>query len=93
MKRTDHVIEQHLSYFKNSTLSQFNKIIIIGHSLSKIDMPYFREIINKAINVKEYIITYHEEKNRKNIEKRASIFRGNKVFINSDDDFDFDLLK
>lgn len=52
-KKTLDVIENNKSYFEN--LDSIENIVVIGHSLSDVDIPYFKEIIdnnsdNKAIN-------------------------------------------
>jgi len=58
-KDTKQIISENQSFFNN--LSNVEKVIIIGHSLSDIDMPYFQEISKKTVNVKEWKITYHGE--------------------------------
>lgn len=47
-KKTEEVLKKNKDYFK--TLSNIKNIVVIGHSLSDVDDPYFKEIINSNIN-------------------------------------------
>lgn len=58
-KDTKQIISENQSFF--DSLSNVKKVIVFGHSLSNIDMPYFQEISKKAVNVREWKITYHGE--------------------------------
>lgn len=86
-KNTNQIISDNSDFF--NSLSKVDKIIIIGHSLSDIDIPYFKTISEKAINVKKWMITYYDEDNLTNIKNQASIFtnkNSNIKFINLEDD-------
>jgi hypothetical protein len=50
-KDTEQVISENRNFFDN--LSNIEEAIILGHSLSDIDMPYFQEISKNATNVKK----------------------------------------
>jgi hypothetical protein len=82
IKDTAYIIKKHKSFFDSSSLNQFDKIIIIGHSLSEIDLPYFEKIANNATNVNNCIITYHGEKELRDVRSKSFKIRGKKVFIN-----------
>lgn len=43
------------------SISKVETIIVIGHSLSAVDYPYFKEIINNNKNIKEtkWYISWH----------------------------------
>lgn len=41
-------------------LSDISKVVVIGHSLSHIDLPYFQEIVSKTNNV-NWQVYYHSE--------------------------------
>lgn len=43
-KRTDRVITQHQPFFRS--LSDIRTVLVMGHSLSEVDMPYLREVLN-----------------------------------------------
>ena len=84
-KDTKQIISENQSFFNN--LSNIEKIIIIGHSLSDIDMPYFQEISKKAINVKEWKITYHGDEKLSEMKTQALKFLhrlDNVSFLNSE---------
>jgi len=97
MKNTTHVMQRNSYFFDIHNLSQFDKIVIFGHSMSEIDLPYFRKILSNTINVKKMIISYYQENKRKNIEQVVSSlkFKGEKTFVNLEliDDIEcFDVL-
>ncbi len=61
-KKTNEVISRNQSYFKS--LEGIKNIIVIGHSLSKVDYPYFKEIVkyNKdSSNLKWFISWYSKD--------------------------------
>lgn len=60
-KTTDTIIKENRRSFRR--LSPVKKIYVLGHSMSRVDLPYFREII-KNINKEKtrWIISYHEAK-------------------------------
>lgn len=47
-KKTENVLNENKDYFK--TLDSIKNIVVIGHSLSDVDDPYFRQIINNNKN-------------------------------------------
>ena len=60
MKRTHSIIDQHQSFF--DSLKEVRKIVIIGHSLSDVDMPYFDKIANSIMKDRvEWEISYHTQ--------------------------------
>jgi len=71
-KDTKQIISENQSFFND--LPNVEKVIIIGHSLSDIDMPYFQEISKKTVNVKEWIITYHGEEKLSEMKTQALKF-------------------
>ncbi|TCK93146.1 putative zinc ribbon protein [Natranaerovirga hydrolytica] len=58
-KKTSEVISRNQSYFKS--LEGIENIVVIGHSLSKVDYPYFREIIkyNKSSSDLKWFISWY----------------------------------
>lgn len=72
-KKTQDVLKQNATYFK--TLYNIEKIIVIGHSLSAVDYPYFEEIINSNIQ-KEAIVWQISYYNNEDL-KRIRIFLNN----------------
>jgi uncharacterized protein YfcZ (UPF0381/DUF406 family) len=48
------------NYLVFQSLKSIETVYVLGHSLNEIDHPYFSEII-KNKNIKEWIVSYHEE--------------------------------
>ncbi|EME8574904.1 bacteriophage abortive infection AbiH family protein [Salmonella enterica] len=61
-KNTEKVIADSATFFKN--LSDVDEIIIIGHSLSSVDIPYFYHIHSIVSENTEWIATYYQETER-----------------------------
>ena len=60
MKRTHSIIDQHQSFF--DSLKEVRKIVILGHSLSEVDMPYFDKIADSIMKDQvEWEISYHTQ--------------------------------
>lgn len=59
-KSTDEIIKNNLEHFQE--FSKVKKIIVLGHSISKVDQPYFKKIIDmldgKAVI---WTVTYHSD--------------------------------
>ncbi|WP_424409717.1 bacteriophage abortive infection AbiH family protein [Pasteurella sp. PK-2025] len=60
-KNTDSISNNYMNFFES--LGNINKVIILGHSLSKIDRHYFKIIKNNISKDANWIISYHTEKN------------------------------
>ena len=59
-KDTASILEKNQGFF--DSLSGLNEIFILGHSLSAIDMDYFRKIREKVSPLCKWYISYHENK-------------------------------
>src|SRR3546814_416165 len=57
-KDTKEVIKQHRQFFKN--LNSIDEVIVLGHSLGRVDWPYFR-LIAKYANKALWKISYFGE--------------------------------
>jgi hypothetical protein len=92
-KNVQNIISLHRQFFDASFLSQFDKIIIIGHSLSDVDMPYLDKIARLISNSVQYVITYHGNKDI--IQKQANSFIGtNQVcYVDMEDEDDWQYLR
>ena len=66
-KKTSEVISRNQSCFK--LLEGIKNIVIIGHSLSKVDYPYFKEIIkyNKNSSELKWFISWYSNDGLKKI--------------------------
>ncbi|MDR2084654.1 MAG: bacteriophage abortive infection AbiH family protein [Bacteroidales bacterium] len=88
-KNTEQILNKNRYFFNN--LHSINTIIIIGHSLSDVDIPYFEELSNKAIKCEKYKITHYGAENLKNIQVQSAKFLNinqNIDFVNLDDDIE-----
>lgn len=65
-KKSDEIIKKYEDYFEG--FADIENIIVIGHSLSYVDYPYFREIIRKVKRV-TWNISWHSASDLKRIEK------------------------
>ena len=68
LKNCDNIIYNHFEFFKS--LKNTSQIYILGHSLSKVDMPYFKEIIGSIDKTKvKWTISFHSDNDKKKINK------------------------
>ena len=58
-KPTNKIIEKNRSYF--NSLSNTNKVYVLGHSISKVDIPYFEKIVQVINKNVEWIVSYYKE--------------------------------
>lgn len=58
-KPTHEVIQQKEGFFNK--LEQINTVYILGHSLSEVDLPYFREMTKYLSEDVEWIVSYFRE--------------------------------
>jgi hypothetical protein len=65
------VLETHKSFI--SSLNEVKKIIVVGHSLSKVDMPYFEKILEVNGDPKniEWEVSFHSDANLNRIDEFA----------------------
>lgn len=66
-KNTKQLIAENREFFENVTTVE--TIMVIGHSLSLVDYPYFRETINHNQNKSNWLITWHSSRDLKSIRK------------------------
>lgn len=67
-KSTKTVIHEYANFF--NSLSSIEEIIVLGHSLSDVDLPYFEKIIQKVDKEKVlWSISYHSEQDAKHHHK------------------------
>lgn len=64
-KKTDEIIANHQTFF--ASLSHIENIVVIGHSLSNVDYPYFKEILKNTHNNKNWIISWFSSRDLENI--------------------------
>lgn len=59
LKKTRDVLNKHKRYFNQ--LKAVEHVIVIGHSLSNVDYPYFEEIINNVPRNINWYLTYYND--------------------------------
>lgn len=68
-KDTRSVLKQHRKWFK--TLIDVEEVIILGHSLGKVDWPYFRAIAKLSPQV-QWKLSYYGDSERADLHERAA---------------------
>ena len=73
-KKTEEIIINNLEFLNG--LKDIKNIVVIGHSLSPVDHPYFRKIIevNNFPEKLHWEISYHTEEGKYRIKKFANMF-------------------
>lgn len=66
-KHTTEIISKFESFF--NSLNSVNQIYVLGHSLSKIDRPYFQKIIESVKNSASWNVTYLDDADLQNHKK------------------------
>mgnify|MGYP001093635353 CR=1 FL=1 len=49
-------------FFRN--LKNIDEVIVIGHSLADVDMPYFKHLANSTKHSTNWTVTFHDESDR-----------------------------
>lgn len=62
-KPVDEILKERYKYFKN--LIDITEIIVIGHSLNKVDLPYFRRIADSAKDA-QWKVSYYSNDEKEN---------------------------
>ena len=80
-KNFDKVLQTHKSFI--SSLNKIKKIIVIGHSLSKVDMPYFEKILEVNGDPKniEWEVSFHSNASLNRINEYAQELNINPIYI------------
>lgn len=61
-KPVKEIISEYESFFES--LKSIEEIIILGHSLGSIDIPYFQEIVKQTKNKIKWRVSYYKEKEK-----------------------------
>ena len=67
LKRTSRIIDENADFFES--LSDIDEVIIIGHSLNTVDMPYFKKVFNSISKNAIWKAYYFEDTDEKPFEK------------------------
>lgn len=74
-KNCQKIINRHLDFFEK--INKVNKITIIGHSLGRVDYPYFKKIISSCENRKtmKWYISFYSDDDIKSIKEFINYFK------------------
>lgn len=79
-KPVDEIISSNSSFFCD--LSDIDKIIVLGHSLNIIDLPYFKEIYRNAMSASWFVSYREDEEKQKHIKVLEEIgISPRKIFL------------
>ncbi len=56
------IITENKSFFES--IRNINEIIILGHSLNPVDIPYFEEIKKQTINTPKWNVSFYKEEEK-----------------------------
>jgi hypothetical protein len=85
-KPTETIIDQYKNYFES--LSTINKVFVLGHSISEVDLPYFKEIANNVDpNAKWTISCFNDDEPKRFTETlgKLGVGQNNISFIKLED--------
>jgi hypothetical protein len=68
-KPVDYILEKNKSYFNQ--INNIDEVVIIGHSLSTIDQPYFRHIENCLVDARWKVYCYEKEDKKNHTQSLA----------------------
>lgn len=71
-KPTSSIISSHKKKFNN--YSNFDKVVILGHSLGECDIPYFQEIEQKISSKAFFEISYYDRSEKLELERQSNKF-------------------
>ena len=69
-KPVDELIDANMSYFKS--LGHIQNVVVFGHSLSMIDMPYFKEVLHHVGDDAKWFFTYIDDVERNKAQEIVS---------------------
>ncbi|MGP9809226.1 bacteriophage abortive infection AbiH family protein [Halomonas sp. AOP12-C2-37] len=65
-KPTSKIVQDNQYFFDN--LYAASQVVVIGHSLSIVDQPYFEEVVKKTPRNMHWLVTYHNDEEQQSIE-------------------------
>ena len=66
-KPTDKIIERHQSFFKS--LKSVENIYVLGHSLSEVDLPYFKKIFENIKSNIDWTVSYYNKSDTERLKR------------------------
>lgn len=74
-KNCGEIIRNHISFF--NSIKRVNRVVIIGHSLGRVDYPYFVQIIKTLSSVKKtkWYISFYNNSDKRSIKEFINYFK------------------
>lgn len=69
-KHTSELIRNNLCFFEG--LKKINRVIVLGHSLCDIDLPYFKEVIKNTPSSTKWVLSFYSKKDYMKISRQLS---------------------
>lgn len=66
-KDTARIINEHISFFHG--LSSIDTVIVRGHSLDRVDWPYFEEVVRRVASTTQWIFHHHTPEDVEHIQE------------------------
>lgn len=63
LKNTEEVLKTHEDFF--NSLNEVREVIVIGHSLSNVDKPYFKRVMSSVHPATQWVVSYRDDKESK----------------------------
>lgn len=84
-KDTNKALLRHSGFF--SKLKTVDEVYIIGHSLGKVDMPYFEEIRDRVKDDAQWLIYYHSVSEKDRFERSIRDIGADRILMEQSDVF------
>ena len=85
LKDTDKYLTMNYSFFQK--IRDVEEVVVIGHSLGEVDLPYFKKIIEFAGKDIPWTVVYHSESEKDNMENKVKELGVSTVLMIQSSDF------
>lgn len=85
LKDTDKMLITNSSFFEK--IRNVDEVVVIGHSLGNVDMPYFEEIIRKTVPGIPWKVFYFKKAEKPQMEKALKNIGVDNLLLNPSNDF------
>ncbi len=85
LKNTSEILIRNISFFKR--VKDIRRVIVIGHSFGKVDLPYFKRIVDLSSKHIPWTIVYYLDKEKDNLKGKAKELGLSSIDMIKSDDF------
>ncbi len=64
LKPSNRVLNDNVDFF--NSLGDIEKVVVLGHSLAEVDLPYFKNIIKTLNGCQKWVVSYYAEEEKEN---------------------------